>query len=69
MKDPAVVEKLSVFPVKAYVSLLDNVCAFVHPFRSSGVLALRHAKEKCACDQLTDGSFQVCVSPLVNVQD
>ena len=39
MEDPAVVKKFSAFPVKAYVYFLDNACAFVLPFRSSGVLA------------------------------
>ena len=32
MEDLNVVGKLSVFPVKAYVPFLKNVCAFVLPF-------------------------------------
>ena len=69
MEDPAVVGKFSAFSVKLYVPFLKNACAFVLPFRSSGVLACPHAEEKCTCDQLTDGCVQVCVSPLVNLQD
>ena len=60
MEDPTVVGKFSAFSVKMYIPFLKNACAFVLLFRSSGVLAF---------NQLTDGCVQVCVSPLVNMQD
>ena len=69
MEDPTAVGKFSAFSVKVYVPFLKNACGFVLPFSSSGVLTLPNAEEKYTCDQLTDGCVQVCVSPLVNVQD
>ena len=69
MEDPTVVGKFSAFSVKLYVPFLKNACAFVLPFRISGVLTWPYAEEKCTFDQLTYGCVQVCVSPFVNVQD
>ena len=51
------------------IPFLKDACAFVLPFRSIRVLACPHAKEKCACDKLNNVCVQVCVSPLVDVQD
>ena len=69
MENPTVVGKISAFSVKTCIPFLKDACEFSLPFRSSRVLALPHAKEKCACIQLTYGCVQVCVSPLVDVQD
>ena len=63
------VGKLSTFSVETYIPFLKDACVFVLPFRSSRVLAWPHAKEKCACDQLTNGCVQVCVCPLVDAED
>ena len=48
---------------------MKDVRAFVLYFRSCQVLAGPHAKEKRACDQLDDGCVQMCVCPLVDVED
>ena len=69
MDDPTVVRKFAAFSVKTYIPFLKDACAFVLPFRSCRVLAGPHDKEKCACDQLADGCVQMCVCPLVDVED
>ena len=69
MVDPTFVGQFSAFSVKMYIPFLNNVCVFVLPVRSGGVLALSHSEEKCACNQMPDGCVQVRVRPLVNVQD
>ena len=69
MEDPIVVGKFSAFSVKTYIPFLRNACVFVLSFSSSGVLAWPHAEETFACGQLINSCVQVCVTPLVDVQD
>ena len=69
MEDPNVVEKFAAISIKTYIPVLKYVCAFVLPFWSCRVLIGLHAKEKCACDQFTNGCVQVCVCRLVYVED
>ena len=68
MEDPAVLWKFTVLSVKLYIPFLKDACAFVLPFRSSGVLTGLHAKEKCTCNQLADAFFQMVVCLLVDVK-
>ena len=69
MEDPTVVWKFLAFSVKMYILFLKDVCVLVLPFRSCLVLAGPHAKEKCACDHFADGCVQMCVWPLVDVEN
>ena len=69
MEDPTVVVKFAASSVKTYFSFMKDACVFVPPFRSCLLLAWPHAKEKCACDQFTNGCIQVCVCLLVDVED
>ena len=49
------------FTVKLYIPFLKDECAFVIPFRSSGLLTGFHAKEKYTYDQLDDGCVKMGV--------
>ena len=54
---------------KKYIPFLKDACAFVLLFSSCRVLAGTHGEEKCAYNQLADGCVQMCVCPLVDVED
>ena len=48
---------------------MKDVCVFVLPFKSFRLLVGPHAEEKCACDQLAYGCVQMCVCPLVDLEE
>ena len=67
MEDPTFLWKFTSFSVKSYMPFLMDVCAFVIPFSSSGVLTGSHAKAKFTCDQLANGCVRTGVCFLVDV--
>ena len=69
MEDPTVVGKFAAFSVKIYIPFLKDACEFVLPFRNFRLLAGPHDEEKCAYNQLIDGCVQMCVCPLVDMED
>ena len=69
MEDPTVVWKFMAFSVKLYIPFLNDACAFVLPFGSSGLLTGLHVKEKCTCDQFYYGCVNMGVCLLVHVED
>ena len=69
MEGPTIVGKFAAFSVKTYIPFLKYACAFVLPFRSCRVLAGPHTEEKPTYHQLANGSVQMCVCPLVDVED
>ena len=69
MEDTTVMWKFMTFSLKLYIPFLKDVCEFVLPFGSSGVLTGLYAKEKYTCNQLGDVCVQMGVSLLVDVKD
>ena len=61
MKNPTVVCNSTASSLKLYIPLLKDVCVFVPPFFSSGVLTGLHAREKCTCGQLVDRWVFACL--------
>ena len=68
MEDPAVMWKFMAFDVISYIPFLKYICVFVLTSRISGLPTGLHAKEKCTCDQLSDGYVQMGLCLLVDAR-